>query len=116
MYGSVTSEQLTKEEEKVKTFFWHPNDPPDILFNLVENLILLAKATKLAKTEDQAINYALGLVRKTGEYKRALIKWYNLPDTDRTWVRFKTHLTAAQQQLKQVCGSTMTNSTFHQAN
>ena len=58
----------------------------------------------------------MDLIRKTGEYERALIEWYDLPDTDRTWARFKTHFTTAQQRLKRVRGSTMTNTPFHQAN
>ena len=115
-YGRVTSEQLRKEEEKMQTYFWEPNDAPDELFNKVEDLAFFADAANLPKTASQIINYGLDAVRKTGQYERALIEWYEKAEIEQTWNNFKTHFTEAQQQLRQVRGDTMRNTPFHQAN
>ena len=115
-YGRVTSEQLAKEEEKVNTYYWPPTDPPDVLFNMIEELAVTAEAASLPKTLAQLINYGLNAVRKTGEYERALAEWFATPEQDKTWVNFKTHFTDAQQQLRLVRGESMRNTPFHQAN
>mmetsp|Transcript_9856 Transcript_9856/g.14431 ORF Transcript_9856/g.14431 Transcript_9856/m.14431 type:complete len:87 (-) Transcript_9856:52-312(-) len=83
---------------------------------MIKELALLADAADLSKTKNQLVNYRLDMVRKTGEYERSLIEWLQLTEADQTWVRLKTHFTAAQQQLKKVHGSTMKNTPFHLAN
>lgn len=68
-FGKVTSDELAKQEEKVKTFFWSPTDPPDTLYNMIDDLAQYAEAAKLPKTDQQILNYGLDLVKKTGEYE-----------------------------------------------
>ena len=43
-YGRVSSDELAKVEEKVKTYYWPATDPPDTLYNLVEELIYYSEA------------------------------------------------------------------------
>ena len=101
-YGKVTADQLRQEEDRVKEYFWQPTDAPNILYNMIENLAFYADAADLPYTANQLINFGLNVVRRTGQYKRALIEWYAKQDVDKTWNNFKLHFTAAQQQLCQV--------------
>lgn len=115
-YGTVTSDKLTEEEDKVKAYFWQPHDPPDIIFNLLSDLAHASIAAGLAKTNEQIINYGLDLIKKTGEYERAILEWYNKLPRDQTWIQFKIHFCEGQALLRCVRGSTMRNTPFHQAN
>lgn len=100
----------------MKHFFWNPTEPPTILFNLVEDLAYLAGAANIPKTGEQIVNYGLDILRKTGEYENCLLEWFALPLQQQTWTNFKPHLVNAQLKLKQVRGSSMQNTPFHQAN
>ena len=115
-YGRVTSEQLKREDDKMTTFVWNPNDSPDILYNSIEELRDFAIAAKLPKTPEQIVNYGLDAILKTGAYERALMDWYARPEAERTWFNFKLHFTDAQDQLRRVRGDTMNNTAFQQAN
>ena len=115
-YGKVTPDQLRRAEERVNTYVWRANDAPDVLYNMIEELVFISEAANLPKTNNQIVNYGLEAIRKTGEYERALMSWYEKAEGDQTWSNFKTHFTEAQNQLRRVRGSTMHNTPFHQAN
>ena len=115
-YGEVTSERVTQEETKVRSFTWNLTDPPIVIFNLIEDLETISEAANIPKTSNQLISYGLDIVRATGEFENALITWFNRPTAQKTWDEFKTHFTQAHTELSRVRGSTMQGSVYHQAN
>ena len=115
-YGYVAPSEVDEEEQKLKTFYWNPYDPPVLMFNAIEDFESLAAAANLPRPEAVIINYGISLIQKTGDYERALLDWFNKTAADKTWVNFKQHFTTAQTELKRVRGPTMRNTPFHQAN
>ena len=71
-YGEVDSETLDDHEAKVRSLFWTLSDPPVTLFNKVEDLVELADAARLPKTNAQIINMGLHIIRKTQDLEQAL--------------------------------------------
>ena len=115
-YGQVSAEVLAMEEASMNAFYWDLNDPPTVMFNKIEELQNLSTAAGMPKTEAQIINYGLAIIKRTNDFERALIEWYNLPDAQKTYNHFKTHFSAAQRELKKVRGPKMKDTKFHQAN
>ena len=114
-YGEVDSETLDTHEAKVRSLFWNLSDPPVTLFNEVEDLVELADAARLPKTNAQIVNMGLHIIRKTQDLEQALTAWFARPVADQTWLNFKDHFSSAHRALKQVRGPTMRSTTF-QAN
>lgn len=115
-YGRITSTQLKKEETKLATFVWNPNDSPDLLYNAIEELRDFAIAANLPKTPEQIVSYGLDAIVTTGAYEKGLLDWYTKPENEQTWFNFKVHFTNAQDELRRVRGETMENTAFQQAN
>ena len=115
-YGQVDSTTLDKEEQKMKTYMWNVNDTPVTFYNLVEDLAALAIAARLKKSQAQIISVALDIVRRTGDFEKALMEWLTRPIAQHTWINFKQHFSTAYRELKRIRGPTMRNSAFHQVN
>ena len=47
-------------------------------------------------------NYGIILIQKTGDYKKALLDWFNCLAHEKTWVKFKQQFTTAQTEPKHV--------------
>ena len=114
-YGLVDSVTLDECETKVKNMFWTLSDPPVTIFNAIEDLVELAEAANLPKSQAQIINFGLAIIRKTSDFEQALTAWYSRPHAEHTWQHFKSHFVTAHRALKKVRGPTMQNTAFHQA-
>ena len=80
-----------------KTFLL--TDPIILLFNEVEELQEMATAAQAPLTNQQIMNLGLKLIKNTADFEKALANWYATPTNCQTWVNFKTHFTATQEQL-----------------
>ena len=114
-YGQVDSEVLDKEEESLKNFVWNLNDPPIKFFNMIEDLVTLAQAANLEKSQHQIVGFGLNIVRRTGDMESNIKEWNARPANQKSWINFKTHFNAAHRELKLIRGPTMRNTAFHQA-
>ena len=115
-YGQVEAETLHEEEEKLATYYWDPKDPSVLMYKKIEDLVDLATATGIPKTDAQIVNLGITLIKKTNDFETALLNWYNRHPTQQTYAQFKTHFNDAQQALKKVRGKKMFSTSFHQAN
>ena len=86
------------------------------MFNKIEDLVSLADAAGMPKTAAQVVNYGIGIIKKTNDFEKALIEWYNLPIHNQTWTQFKQHFTDAQNELRKIRGPKLRDTQFHQAN
>ena len=86
------------------------------IFTAIEDLVEVAEAAQLPKSNAQIVNYGLYIVRKTSDFEHALTSWFARPVAERTWITFKAHFIAAHRALKQVRGPTIRNTAFQQAN
>ena len=114
-YGQVDLEVLDKEEEGLKNFMWNLNDPPIKFFNMIEDLVTLAQAANLKKSQHQIVGLGLNTIRRTGDMETGIKEWNARPTVQKTWINFKTHFNAAYRELKLIRGPTMRNTAFHQA-
>ena len=58
-YGLVDSVTLDECETKVKNMFWTLSDPPVTIFNAIEDLVELAEAANLPKSQAQNVKLAI---------------------------------------------------------
>ena len=84
-YGYVEPETLAEKETKLMTYFWDPSEPTVIMYNKIDNLINLARAAGLPKSDEQVVNIGIHLIKKTNDFENALIAWYNRHPTQRTY-------------------------------
>ena len=61
------------------------------MFNKIEDLRDLAVAANNPYTDTQLVNFGLDFIKKTNDYEKALIAWYNHHPTQQTYQAFKTH-------------------------
>ena len=65
---------------------------------------------KTTLTDNQVVFLGITLVKNMNDYENALTTWFAKPADTRTWTEFKTHFTAAQDQLRLLRGPTMQSS------
>ena len=116
IYGQVEPETLAKDEQAFKSYYWDLQDPPVLLFNKIDDLVQMATAANIPKTEAQIINYGLSTIKKTNDFEEALGTWYTRPLVEHSYINFKEHFTTAQRKLKKIRGTRLRDTKFHQAN
>ena len=115
-YGTVTPETLAREEAAMASFFWDLRDLPVIMYNKIDDLVSLAEAANMPKTEAQIVNYGLDIIKKTNDFEQALLTWFAMPAANHTYANFKQHFADAQRELRQNRGARLRDTTQHQAN
>ena len=114
-YGKVPSKEVKQKEIELRFMAFNPVDLMIILYNTIEKLRKMAEAANIEYTENQILDIGLTVIQNTRDFEKALGDWENIPTTDKIWARFKTHFTAAQQQLKAIRGPTMQQAGYHHA-
>ena len=64
-YVLVHATKFSKEEQKVALIFWNLKNPSVIVYNLVKELVALAKSVNVPKTKSQIFNIGVEMIRKT---------------------------------------------------
>ena len=116
LYGDVDADTLAEEELKLQQYFWDTADPITILFNKIDDVIQMATAAGVPKTDEQIVSLGLQLIKKTNDFEQALLQWYQRHDTQKTYREFKQHFSNAKRELTKVRGKKMKSTSFHQAN
>ena len=62
-------------EKKLQDFTWDINDPPDIFYDMIENLITVAEDANLTKTNNQLVSYSLKIIHSTRDFENGLLTW-----------------------------------------
>ena len=114
--GLVDATKISKEEQKFALMVCNLNDPPVIVYNSAGELVALAKAGTVPKTQSQIVNIGVEMIRKTQDFEIVLSEWFKHPAVDHTWKVFKSHITAAHNTSKLICGPRLCNTAYHQAN
>ena len=114
-YGDVTSETLKEKEQGVRNMTYSMTDPLSKIYQEIEDLQKLGEAS-IPYTQDQLMDIALGIIKRTGDFQIGLQDWYKLPRNGRTWLALKAHFQQARNNLKQVRGPTMQAAGFGAVN
>ena len=115
-YGMLDSDVLDIEEAKVWSLFWNLSDHPVQIYNTIEYLFDTTEAENLHKSTAQVIKFVLEIIWKYSDIEQALTDWFNRSTEYHIWNTYKTHFTTTHRELKQVMGTTLQKTPFHQAN
>ena len=91
-------------------------EPLSLVFDLVEELQLLAEAARTPYSEVQLVSFGVEILRNTHDFQDGIKSWNRLPTTNRNWTNFITHFEQEYQELLELRGPTMQSSTLHSAN
>ena len=107
---------MKQKETELRTTAFNPADTMIIVYNPIVKLHKRAEAANISYAENQIIDIGLMVILNARYFEKFLGDRENLPTTEKNWARFKTHFTAAQQQLKAIRGPTMQQAGYHHAN
>ena len=96
---TVDPEKVADEEAKLMNYYWDPAEPTVVMYNKIDDLINLAAAANLPKTNEQIVNIGIHLIKKTNDFETALLAWYNRHPTQQTFREFRSHFTNAKKEL-----------------
>ena len=82
-YGFVTQHQLAESESNVRQFSYNVQDPLSTVFDLVEDLQLLAEAAGTPYSELQLVSFGVEILRNTHDFQDGIKSWNRLPITNR---------------------------------
>ena len=68
--------QVELLERKSQDVIWDINDPPDIFYDVIEDLITISKDANSTKTNNELISYRLKIIQTTGDFENRLLIWY----------------------------------------
>ena len=114
-YGEVTSKTLKDAEDEVRGFNFLLQDDINIIYKKIEELKLLGEAANNPYSDRQLLDYALEIIKNTHDMESSLKDWYKKPDADQTWTNFKTHFEAKLKELRNIRGTSMRGTAYHQA-
>ena len=115
-YGFVTQHQLAEFESSVRQYTYNVQEPLSLVFDLVEELQLLAEAARTPYSEVQLVSFGVEILRNTHDFQDGIKSWNRLPAANRNWANFITHFEQEYQELLKLRGPTMQSSTLHSAN
>ena len=69
--------------------FYSINNPPIVIFNAIWDLLQLATAANLEKSQQQIMSYGIELLKYNEEFDKSLTAWFNRPQAIMTWAIFK---------------------------
>ena len=111
-YGKVQDDTLQEVTDKLRERIFDISEPLVVMFNDIEELKALSIAADNEYTERQLVNIGIQLIKNTNDFERGLESWIIRPAVDKTWVNFKAHFETAHENLTQLRGPLMKNSSF----
>ena len=113
-YGYVSTSMLENKENEFREMDYHPRQPVDIIFNIIEDLVDYAEMANAPYSENQTIAMAYSKFNKTGLLSNAITEWNRKPSVQKTWITLKTHFRQARKELKETSGHTIGSSQLHE--
>ena len=98
-YGKITPQALVANN-KLFTQDWDPTTPFETLIDQIESAQEFALDGGQPYSNRQILTNAYHLVYQTGLYFEDCKRWMEKPPQEHTWDNFKTHILAAQDQLR----------------
>jgi hypothetical protein len=113
-YGRVTPYDLLLNDLRMRTPY-NTEHTIEVLIAQIEDAIDYASAGGQAYSPAQIVNLAYSLIFATGQFDVACREWRGKVANDKTWANFKTHFTAAYNDLREATVATLGGG-FHGAN
>ena len=90
-YGFITQQQLADHERNARSYQYNIQDPLSVVYDLIEDLQLLAEAARTPFSENQLVSHALEILRNTNKFTDGIKSWNRLGAAARTWTTFMIH-------------------------
>jgi hypothetical protein len=114
-YGNITAVDLEINFEHMRQA-WDPQQPVESLFKQIQYCADYSEARGVLIGHPQQINVGNEKVFATGHFMSACHQWNEKHTIEKTWTQFKSHLTAAHRQHKQMQGESAATASYHSAN
>ena len=112
-YGKVDADTLALKEKNVREHQYNVQDPLVTIYKEIEDLEQLGKASNNPYLPSQLINFALQVIKNTGDFEEGQKGWHAKEAVDKTWINFMSHFDKEHQALREVRGVTMRSTAFH---
>ena len=94
---------------------YNPDEPINIIFNSIYDLVEYARAAEAELTQSQTINLALVILRKQQILKDNIRAWKRTNPAYKTWDYFKHNFQETHLEIRET-GGTIDELGFHNAN
>ena len=115
-YGRIQSSVVREKEDELLAIPVDLQEPLILLFDDIEDFVVLCRAAKVPKTTEQIIDLTLTILKNCGVFSQALQTWRRRPTVDQTWANLKDHFDDEHQALLDTTDLTMGATSFQQAN
>lgn len=102
-YGFVTQQRLGEFEKEVQNYQYNVRDPLSMVFDLVDDLKLMAEAVHTPFTERQLVSFALEILWATNDFQEGIKSWNCCAAAVWTWPNFITYFEQEYQKLLELC-------------
>jgi hypothetical protein len=102
-YGNMIAVNLEINFEHIRQA-WDPQQPVETLFKQIQDCADYSEAGGVLVGHPQQINVGYTKIFATGHFMSACCRWNEKPAAEKTWTHFKSHLSAAHRQHKQMQG------------
>ena len=100
----------------MEQYTFNPNEPIDVIFNKVDDLLELSIAAQFDYTAQQLIEIGYLIINRTGKYGEYIRKWNRLQPQQKTWSNFKVQFREAQTELRDTGDLEIQDTTLHSVN
>jgi hypothetical protein len=114
-YDNITAVDLEINFEHMRRD-WDPQQPVESLFKQIQDYADYSEAGGVLIVHPQQINVGYAHIFATGHFMSACRQWNEKHTIQKTWTQFKSHLTAAHRQHKQMQGESAATAGYHSAN
>ena len=98
-YGRILPHAVAENDQLFRKS-WDPSAPFEVLIDQIETAQEVAEDAVQPYTRAQILNNAFHIVQQTGVFIDDCKRWTEKPDGEKTWINFKTHFLAAQEQFR----------------
>jgi hypothetical protein len=112
-YGRITPQQVKERELATITMHYDINQPVDVVFDAIEDLVDLAEHADSPMSLRQMIDMAFVIFAKQPVLQQDLRDWNKKSAADKTWENMLTHFRDAQSDLSALPTA---GDVYHQAN
>ena len=114
-YGTVDDQDRAENEDRMKTT-WDTNEPIETIFQQLKDGQDFAKAGEETISDGQLVRWGYTIIHNTQLFNNDCKKWRQLPANTRTWEKFVTFFTAADDDRRKSTTSPSTTGDVYTAN
>ena len=100
IYGKITPQQLSTRYDNVEKIEYNLEEPTDIIFDAVEDLLEIGELSGRPYSAQQIFDLGCIILSKNRIFRSDIRKWVRKPEDKITWTNFKSTFVEAHQELR----------------